>query len=419
MKKALFTTMLIMLFAGSAFAQATFSLTGSYWAEGKYWFNYNATPDVKANYNDTSFGFYEQDINLFPKITVGNTSLNFKVAITDVYWASPGTDGTEGVTKAAPDKNANDDNIEIERAFITHKLTDKLTLDVGLMDGTAWGTSFADDKQGQWRVKLSGMTSVGLVGAVLEKNIEAGAAAKDAQGEGGDRDSYGLYAISKVGNIYIKPLLWYVDSMNSGTGWTLFNPQIAFNGDLGGVSFETEINYKMWNTQDKAINFDEDATTLGIYLNVWKALDAMTPGFIFAYGSYDDDAADKGAPASQVAFDFCDDFDSTVILGDEYGWGGGGDLRGMTLLKAYVNDIKTPIAPLTLSGYAAYVMSNQKDTAYEDATAFEIGVGGAYKLTDNLVYSAYVSYADISYDFTDIDDPDSVYVVANAIQFNF
>ncbi|HNU75712.1 MAG TPA: hypothetical protein PKM95_12740, partial [Deltaproteobacteria bacterium] len=74
MKKVLCTIALMLLVATSAYAQATFSMTGSYWAEGKYWFNFNPTPGTDATYEDTSFGFYEQDINLFPKITVGNTS---------------------------------------------------------------------------------------------------------------------------------------------------------------------------------------------------------------------------------------------------------------------------------------------------------------------------------------------------------
>jgi hypothetical protein len=88
-------------------------------------------------------------------------------------------------------------------------------------------------------------------------------------------------------------------------------------------------------------------------------------------------------------------------------------------MKLYVNDIKTGIDPLTLSAYAAYVMSNQEDNAYEDATAWELGLGSAYKITDNLTYSVYGAYADISYDVAGIDDPDSVYILANAIEFTF
>ncbi|MGI6386319.1 MAG: hypothetical protein ACOX2W_04160, partial [Desulfomonilia bacterium] len=233
----------------------------------------------------------------------------------------------------------------------------------------------------------------------------------------------------------------------SGSKLTVFNPQLAFNGDLGPVSFEAEINYKMYNlevagtTPIGALDFDEDWETLGLYLNVWKALDAMTPGFVFAYGSYDDGIAKDiraAGPAGafltnflgSAAFDFEDDFNSTIILGDEYCWGGpGDDIQGMTLFKLYVNDIKTGIDPLTLSGYAAYVMSNQKGlipygtdwvrNPYKDATAWEVALGAAYKITDNLTYSVYGAYADIDYDVTGIDDPDSVYMIANAIEFNF
>ena len=213
MKKVLCTIALMLLVSGSAYAQATFSLTGNYWAEGKYWFNYNAGPGTDASYNENSFGFYEQDINLFPKISIGNTSLNFKVVITDTYWGATQADNDTNETGVATTDN--DDNIAIERAFLSHKFDNGLMLDVGLMDGTAWGTSFADDTTAQWRVKLMGMTKVGMLGAVLEKNIEDGAFGLDQDAdwsEGEDRDSYGLFAISKVGDVYIKPLLWYVDN---------------------------------------------------------------------------------------------------------------------------------------------------------------------------------------------------------------
>ena len=457
MKKVFCTIVLMLLIATTSYAQATFSMTGSYWAEGKYWFNYNDAPGTDATYSERSFGFYEQDINLYPKITMENTSLNFRIAITDVYWGAPDADGSEGINQTAPDTNANDDNIQIERAYLSHNFG-KVTLDVGLMNGTQWATTFADDNQAQWRVKAVARTPVGIVGAVLEKNREWGAEDNDLEGE--DRDSYGLFAITKAGPVFVKPLLWYVrvggpfqgsalePFDGSGTKFTIFNPVLGFDGDLGVVSFESEINYKMYSLESSSLDVDEDWSTLGLYLNVWKALDAMTPGLVLAYGSFDDTLGDAvfsaaaggntfGAGAlralsSTAAFDFEDDFYSTIILGDEYGWGGGDDLAGMTLIKLYVNDIATGIDPLTLNFYAAYIMSNQEATDaallpdpltipnnYEDATAWEASLGADYKITDNLKYSIYGAYADISYDVTGIDDPESVYILANAITFTF
>lgn len=438
MKKALFILAVMLLCATTSFAEAKFSMTGNYWAEGKYWFNYNAGPGTDADYSDSSFGFYEQDINLFPKITVDNTSLNFKVAITDTSWGS--YDGSEKINQTVDDPNSDDNNMEIERAFLTHKFNDMFTLDVGLMDGTQWGTTFADDKQAQWRVKGTAVTKAGVFGAVLEKNKDHGKDTLDASGERGDIDSYGLYWVGKLGNVYLKQLLWYVDGMDNDTGYTVFNPVLALNGDMGAFSFEAELNYKLYDTKVEAVNYDESFNTFGVYLNLWKALGNMTPGFIVAYGSVDKDAynaaADLGTLAGTLnnaalaasaakfaylsAFDFEDDFDSSIILGDEYCWGGAGDdLQGMTLVKLYVNDIKTGIKPLTMFGYFNYVMSNQKDTAYEDATAWEACLGTNYAITSNLNYSVYGAFADISYDVAGIDDPDSVYMIANSISFSF
>ncbi len=450
MKKVLCTIALMLLVATSAYAQATFSLTGSYWAEGKYWFNYNPTPrtDTGADlYNDSSFGFYEQDVNLFPKITVGNTSLNMKIAITDTNWgevAAGDTTNDLGTNYLEPD-----DNIAIERAFITHKFGDKFTLDVGLMDGTQWGTVFADDKTGRWRVKGTAVTPIGVVGGLVEKIAEIGADGQNAAAENDDSDNYALFAVTKVGSVYIKPLFFYVDTDHviPGDGDNYFKRlyySLAFDGELGPVSFESEFNYNDYKLEAGDGAIDEDWNTWGMYFNVWKALDSMTPGFVFAYGSYDGDQAANFAALGQFVdpsfnnfayfsgLDFEDDFNSTVILGDEFGWGGGDDLLAATLLKLYVNEIKTGIEPLTLSTYFAYVMSNQEDgqesisglnttvpNTYEDATAWEFGLGATYRITDNLYYMPYFAYADINYDVTGIDDPDAVYIIANGIEFTF
>ncbi|VFU15625.1 conserved exported hypothetical protein [anaerobic digester metagenome] len=441
MKKVLCTIALMLLVATSAYAQATFSLTGSYWAEGKYWFNYNPGPDQKADYNDTSFGFYEQDIKLFPKVSVGNTSLNMKISITDTNWGEVIAGQTThdlGTNYVEPD-----DNIAVERAFITHKFGDKFILDVGLMDGTQWGTVFGDDKTGRWRVKGTALTPVGAIGALVEKIAENGAVGENAAWENDDSDNYALFAVTKVGSVYIKPLFFYVDTDHviPGDGDNYFKRlyySLAFDGELGPVSFESEFNYNDYKLEAGDGAIDEDWNTWGMYFNVWKALDSMTPGFVFAYGSYDGDQAANFAALGFDNFvyfsglDFEDDFNSTVILGDEFGWGGGDDLLAATLLKLYVNEIKTGIEPLTLSTYFAYVMSNQEDgqesisglnttvpNTYEDATAWEACFGASYRITDNLIYSVYGAYADINYDADNIDDPDAVYLIANAIEFNF
>lgn len=471
MKKVLCTIALMLLVAGSAYAQATFSLTGSYWAEGKYWFNYNPDPGTDATYRDSSFGFYEQDVILFPKISVGDTSLNMKISITDTNWGE--VRAGETTNDLGTNYREPDDNIAIERAFITHKFGDKFTLDVGLMDGTQWGTKFADDKTGRWRVKGTAVTPVGVVGALVEKIAENGAVGENAAWENDDSDNYALFAVTKVGSVYIRPLFFYVDTDHviPGDGDNFFRRMyysLAFDGELGPVSFESEFNYNDYKLEAADIaaalglaGIDEDWSTWGAYFNVWKALDSMTIGATFAYGSYDKSqyrkftglsdslqpniALLRGIPADLITpdqaaqlaqlervqelatgirastvFDFEDDFNSTVILGDEFCWGGDGDdLQGMTLFKLYVNDIKTGIDPLTLSAYAAYVMSNQEDNAYEDATAWEFGIGAAYRITDNLYYTPYFSYADINYDVTGVDDPDAVYIIANAIEFTF
>ena len=318
-------------------------------------------------------------------------------------------------------------------------------------------------------MKLTTRTPVGVVGGLFEKVADVGYETEDAAGENRDTDHYGLFAVTKVSSIYVKPLIFYVDQRASNKAnaeagpaafeaadlavlqqaiatsdfdvledlsdegssllyandTTMLNLVLAFNGDLGPVSFESEINYKKYDSElynpvlIGALGDDEfDWNTWGLYLNFWKELDAMTPGFLFAYASWDDEG---GVGETGAGFSYEDDFNATVILDDEYAWGNpnGDGMLGMTTLKLYVNEVKTGIDPLTLSAYFAYVMSNQEDNMYEDATAWEACFGASYRITDNLIYSVYGAYADINYDADNIDDPDAVYLIANAIEFNF
>ena len=93
----------------------------------------------------------------------------------------------------------------------------------------------------------------------------------------------------------------------------------------------------------------------------------------------------------------------------------------MTMIKLYVSDIKTPVDKLTLKGSFGYVMSNQEGLGniYEDATAWDIDLGGTYAITDNLAYRFQAGYADFSYDIAGYTDPDPVMLLEHRIALSF
>jgi hypothetical protein len=85
MKKILFVLSLMLLIASSAYAEVKVSVTGDYWASGRWWYNTlgGAYPDrsnaVRNGHDEIdSSGYVEQDINLYPKISVDNTSLKLQ-----------------------------------------------------------------------------------------------------------------------------------------------------------------------------------------------------------------------------------------------------------------------------------------------------------------------------------------------------
>ncbi len=208
----------------------------------------------------------------------------------------------------------------------------------------------------------------------------------------------------------------------------------GFRGEVAGLGFEAEVDYKdhKCDWEDAATvpighpKAPDDFALYGFYLNAWKQLDMAKVGAILAYGSYD---ADAMWGAGQ-AFDFEDDFDSTIILGDDYCLGGSGDdLQGMSLIKLYANIAATD--KITVSPSAAYIISNhEKSTKYgdttetlEEATAYEFDLEGSYKITDNLSYTIGGAYAkvDLAKVATSgvIDDPDEAYLLFHKLNFNF
>ena len=482
--KKVFLAFLIVFFATAAWAEVKFDISGDFHARGNYAKNLNYYNQALGSDNVWNT-FYDGDINLYPKLIVNNTTLNLKLTIHDQVWGEESDIGG-GTAIDSPDVYYNlysgekDDNINIELAWVRHMFTENTILDLGLMDGQAWGTKFADYTMPRWRVKFMQKTPVGLFGALLEKDAEQGSFdEKDAEND--DHDHYAVFAITKAGNVFIKPLLYFVNNStkvddNGSGGVKVQYYALELSGNLGIVDFESELGYKKFMF-DEVSPLEEDAKVYGAYLNVWKALDFGKPGITLAYGSWDKESGPFAVAGGGYGFDFRNDFKSNLIFG---GRGlnnenvissplgttaayvpaqllnpalpagtfvsagatnqASEDLTGFTLIKPYIADVQLPVKNLTCSASFAYMISNQDDTVWEDAKAWEADLGLAYKISDNVVYSIDAGYAKIKdlkgftlavpagtygptqpdlFAFGDIDDPEPIFVVQHKVEFTF
>ena len=425
-----------------------FDISGEFDARGYYWDNFDMRNDSKAT-PTVQHSYFRGWLDLWPKLKVGDTQLITKIQMVDQNpWAKFNqTVGNETFDKNydVPNTTSKKNNISVERAYIHHDFNDKVSTDVGLMNGQTWGTTFQDYQMPRWRVLIQGMTPVGAVVGIYEKNTEVGSAIVE-DSEKDDYNAYALGGITKVGDFTIEPLFYYhVDSAfyrylpvstttsrvisgqdGGSDGAKILYISLASKGKVGSIGMEGEVCYKKYDVNNLTGTttiapstpggsptvltdiVDNDWVELGAYLNVWNVMDFGTVGGKFAYGNWDKKGGilkDASGKYTGVGADFREDFKSNLILGDEMPFGVAGsnvsqpeDLIGMTLLQPYIKGVKLGVDKLTGSASFGYIMSNQKDTVYEDASAWEFDLGVQYKLTDNFLYKIDGGYASISVD---------------------
>jgi hypothetical protein len=422
--------------------EVTFDLNGEFSAAGYYWDNYALYSDDTVTHS-----YYKGYLSLYPKLTVGETSVIMKIDMRDQVWGTQMADAT-GADKDNPDQIYNrlntqdaNDNISVERAYLSQKFGENTVLDVGLMSGQWWATKFGDYTQPRYRVKVTQKTPVGVIGALVEKDAEYGTATTEDT-EKDDYDSYALFGVTKLGPLNVKPLFFYVDRSStvptaSSDGLKRLYISVGLDGNLGPIEIESEWTYQDTSYEDlaalAAVNplytFAEDSTVYGAYVNLFKTMDFGKAGLVLVYLGYDEEGGPLG---SGHGLDSRQDFKANLIIGDEIGFGSiagqsAEDLLGMTMVKPYVQGVKINDW-LNCDASFAYIMSNQDDYSaavagavganpWVDATAWEIDLGLNFKISPNTYYLVDAGYADI--DFDEGDDPDSVMVLKHEILFTF
>jgi hypothetical protein len=159
--KKLFMVLFVVFFAATSAYAVEFQTSGSYYARGS-WIS-NGT-GLQADAVD--YAYYDHELDMTTTLVVAdNTKIIVNYEIHDSNWITSNHDGWNHADGANLD-----DNIEFKRVFSSHTFTSTgTTLDLGLMTGGAWATSFADSANGRYRVKVTQATPIGPLFAILEK----------------------------------------------------------------------------------------------------------------------------------------------------------------------------------------------------------------------------------------------------------
>ena len=412
--KKLIVVLCVLLFAtGSAFAGSNVDVWGSMEIEGNYYDNYYLAPNDAITWSD-----YEMEIELWLKLIASeNTSVTTRFNMLDNVWAN----GNRREVDIDLDRGRNDNNIAVERGFLTHLFSNGTKLEAGLMDSDTWGTSFGDSLAGNYRIQVVHDTPAGSVVGFVQKDRENGSNQAADDFEEDDSDQYGIGLKTTLGSINFMPQVVYAvdsnfigDQDNDGRKITTFT--IAVSGGKDNLGFEGECSYQISDYSGLPLS---DANTFGVYADLFANLDANRIGLIFAYSSWDEEAGE--------GFDMGDDFDVTILLDEAVPYmmnGGGrpnpnlnpnayGGLAGLTLAQVYASiaiNNKITVMP-SLTYFASSDDLNTGPGGLDvDANAYELNIAADYKITDMLTYSAAVAFAKIDAEVggADIDDIDAL-----------
>jgi hypothetical protein len=406
--KKFFIAMLAVLFvAGAAYAAApAMDFSGMINTRGQYFSNDNAVTEDSGNYMIYDMEF-DADLNIHAADKTG-VFLNFEIH--DESWLSKANDSN---TKTG------DDQIAFKRAYGYHTFGTGTKVEFGILTGGAFGTEFADNANGAYRVKLTQPTSAGVFVGLVEKQAENGeASTSDYDGESDDSDLYAVAYIVPIGDLKFMGLgVYNLVNLPMGAEPTDEEADLAVTvislnlfGSLGAIGFETEFVYQNFAY---SVDFDaDDYNLMGFYANAWTTMDALKLGGIIAYGSYDKDAGD--------GFGFGEDWCPTIGGADQFtvGTSALSEYSAVTFVQAYGDFALNE--EMNLGGSLTYWMSNEEDTMWDKATGYELDVTFGWKVASNCKYSVGLGQGQISIDDTDTyGDPDAFTRLYHKIQVNF
>ncbi len=417
MKKLFIITLAVLFAAGTAYA-VEYDYSGMINTRGSYIDNSGSISDDSYDYMIYDMEF-DSTLNINP---TDKTLIRLNWEIHDENFTGSPQDSQDLTGKAN-----DDDQIAFKRAWGKYTFDNGMSTSFGLMTGAAFGTAFADNSNGFYRVRVDGSASFGNYGFILQKNDEQGNQGDaDWDAEKDDSDNYYAYLVTKAGDVTLQFLGIFAqggDVTNGAVqgGLEFEDPDVnaygfimAAMGTFGDVGFEAE-----GVVQTAKLEWDgapDDPTVYGLYGNVWMTMDALKIGGMVAYTSWDDDA--------EAGLGMGEDFGPGYWVMDWDGFGGGNAEYFATTLFAVYADYSISDA-MSVYGAFEYMMSNAEDTEWEDATGYILNASVSYKLADNVKYTvagAYGQYTDGDWDDgagDTYDDPDAFARVYHKIQINF
>lgn len=416
MKKTLIIvlSMLFMLgFYASAFA-ADVTIGGEIRVRGE--FNTNADFDDATADNSS---WYDQRVRLSADAQVTPNTKGFIELQTEnnndtVIWGT----GTSGATGSYTEGNRIGDDLNIRQAYILHQGSGLLGYNAGIKVGriplklgnSLWydHTKFGDDAI----VLFANPTNELMIGAVDVKLTEGGTTFND------DSDAYiGLFAYKGPGFNASGDVTYVVDQDFSSDGLGLWNFGLRGETAVAGLTLKGDIEVQTGEADGtSALGTDVDFSGWAALVGVDYALEDVTVGAEFAYGSGDDDAdSDFESFVNTLG---PDEQHYTYVYEDRATSAAGGLGTGLTNTWYVKVGADTKINPDLSVGADVYYLEASETTG---STAEEIGVevdaNLNYKIDKNLVYFVEAGYlfADDFYG----NDPDNPYVIRHGLTLTF
>ncbi|MDR2884520.1 MAG: hypothetical protein LBV09_05380 [Deferribacteraceae bacterium] len=353
--------------------------------------------------------------------------------------------------------------IYLDRYFVTYKLLENLTFDIGRVTGNNYDNGFGggwydrsfDESGGRNQIKATyDMNENVQLFAIMEKFKENGnqvayeiPAAYDKNGM--DMNNYFLGMKYASGNLEVNPTLAYSNNVESHTalygGYVSvgYFPESGFNfkgsaafvtGTQGAAAWSYDEDTEVWNPNPAFEDQEYDFTAYGAYLDFSYVSDSFTAGALAAYASAD--TAEDDANNTYVnAFRFGGEFDKNFIIDDQLNYAG---VPAMTMAQLYATCYPLDKVSVTISG--AYYMSNVSDDdaiaafadgysfqeegndrgIVSDTTAYEFDLTADYEFTPSTWFSVgagYAQFTDLGTGTTDANgkaeafDPDPITMV--------
>jgi hypothetical protein len=431
MKKVLATAAALGLVIGAATAASAYDLTmkGKYVVEGYYLSDTtdNAGAGFQLNGTNTnSDAYYVHTMQIKPTMKV-NDNITMKGDIRLFKESAFGDSDDTGADETSSDQ------LDIDKIYMEYK-SPVGKFRIGRVPAGAWMSKYLDNASNGNRIMWwpsfleNGPWSVMLY---TQKNQEYDVGTEATAGNTtSDADTY-------TGDVYYKTdatkaaLRYSHGSNKEGEGVDEQYIAAYLKHKVNDWTIEAELMYQ----------FGEDTATVdwdawGVMIDATGKFDATTAGLMYFYASGDNNSGDSDNEALLSKMDGTgDDFKPLYILTGDHTDLFNTDTANFTGNSAHESDIEgagvhalvlhadyKASDKLTLHGALGYALADEEAAGWDDDYGWELNVGAAYKLLDNLTYEAHFGYLDTGDFFKEgnaATQTNDVYILSHHLTMKF